>query len=195
MGKKIIGILCICLGAMISPSVSAHSILIEEGFFLAGFIHPWLGTDHLLPILASGIWAAQQGGNRLWQIPFLYTTLLIIGAVSGLIIDDLAAVQSAVIVSLLIVGILLTFSIRISTIPCLLLASVFAVFQGYVHGSQVIHAETYMVYIYLYGLIFSSCFIQVLGIGLAQFAIKLYKQKVLRLTGLAMGVTGIWLWG
>lgn len=65
--KHIPGVLIATFSLLITPVVQAHSLIAEEASWFAGFMHPLLGLDHLLAMLAVGLWAAQPGGNRLWH--------------------------------------------------------------------------------------------------------------------------------
>ncbi len=67
--KYIPATLVVTLSLFSTSAVHAHSFFTQETSLFAGFLHPWLGLDHLLAMLAVGLWAAQQGSKRLWQLP------------------------------------------------------------------------------------------------------------------------------
>ena len=54
------------------------------GGILSGFLHPLLGLDHLLAMLAVGILSAQIGGRALWSVPATFVGTMAIGAFLGI---------------------------------------------------------------------------------------------------------------
>ena len=54
---------------------------------MTGFAHPMGGLDHLLAMVAIGLWAASMGGRALWAIPAVFVMTMLLGgglAVAGL---------------------------------------------------------------------------------------------------------------
>jgi len=191
LNKSSFSCLILSVGLLITPAVQAHSLLANETSWLAGIVHPWQGMDHLLAMLAIGLWAAQQGGSRIWQLPLTFISMLMAGVVVGQNGYVLPFIESGIASSLLIVGLLLAFAIRLTVIPSVLMVGLFALFHGYAHGTDLTQTTTM---IYVYGLVFSSCVIQVLGIAIGLLSQYRLKQNILRLGGLAIGFTGVWLW-
>jgi hypothetical protein len=71
------------LAFMFTPLAYAHP---GHGFdhgFMPGFMHPLLGWDHLLVMLAVGVLAAKLGGKARWQLPLTFLMMMAIGAMLG----------------------------------------------------------------------------------------------------------------
>ena len=134
--KHIPGVLIATFSLLITPVVQAHSLIAEEASWFAGFMHPLLGLDHLLAMLAVGLWAAQPGGNRLWQLPIAFLSMMILGALLGKTGFTLPLVEAGIASSLLVLGLLLAFAIRLTIVPSMLMVGLFAVFHGYAHGAE-----------------------------------------------------------
>ncbi|HEV7820061.1 MAG TPA: HupE/UreJ family protein, partial [Burkholderiales bacterium] len=61
----------------------AHPFHGASDGFGTGFAHPFLGLDHLLAMVAVGVWAVQQGGTAVWRLPVAFCTAMAVGVVLG----------------------------------------------------------------------------------------------------------------
>ena len=98
----------IALTAMAVSSV-AHAHPGHDGNYLAGFIHPFMGLDHLLAMLAVGVWAAQLGGRARWLVPASFVTFMAVAASAGMSGIVLPMVESGIATSVLLLGFLISF--------------------------------------------------------------------------------------
>ena len=67
MQKGLLAATC-AAGLLGAQGAQAH-IVFESGGWADGVLHPLLGADHVLAMLAVGLWAAQLGGRALWAVP------------------------------------------------------------------------------------------------------------------------------
>lgn len=123
------------VGLLVSRSAGAHVLNADDGLF-AGLAHPFLGIDHLLAMLAVGFWAAQTGGRALWAVPLTFMTTLAAGAWLGVSGVPLPAVEAGIAASVLALGLLVAFAIRLPLAVGMALTSVFALFHGHAHGTE-----------------------------------------------------------
>jgi len=79
----------------------------------AGFMHPLSGWDHLLMMLAVGVWAAKLGGKARWQVPLTFVGMMMIGAFLGMSGMSLSGVETAIAASVMAMGVLLIISLPI----------------------------------------------------------------------------------
>jgi urease accessory protein len=105
--------------------------------FGAGFLHPLSGMDHLLAILAVGLWAAQMGGRALWALPAAFVALLLGGAAIAMLNISIAGVEPAIAVSVVVLGMLVATRVRLWTAMSAVLVGVFAFFHGYAHAVEI----------------------------------------------------------
>ncbi len=103
---------------------------------LAGLTHPLMGLDHLLAMLAVGVWASQLGGRARWQLPLSFLAWLAAGAGLALSGVGLPMVEGGIATSVLLLGLLIALAVRLPTAVGGALVGVFAVFHGYAHGSE-----------------------------------------------------------
>lgn len=104
--------------------------------YLAGITHPLVGLDHLLAMLAVGVWASQLGGRAMWIVPASFVTLMGLAAGLGMSGVVLPMVEVGITTSLLLLGLLVAFSIKLSPIFSVAIVGLFAVFHGFAHGME-----------------------------------------------------------
>ncbi len=179
------------LGFIILPSIAAaHPISdITDGGYLAGMLHPFAGIDHLLAMVAIGLWAATLGGSAVWRVPGAFVTMLIAGAVIGMSGVHLVEVEPVIALSVLLLGLAITFTLRVSTSVGVFVAGMFSFFHGYSHGLEL--SEMTSGYMYLVGIGLSSIALHIIGIGLG---ITLKRSIwLLRSSGVVIAGAGMWL--
>ncbi len=101
----------------------------------AGLVHPFGGIDHLLVMMAVGLWAARESRPRQWVLPAVFLTAMVVGLQTPIgILAPIA--EPAVVASLLILGgfLALTSTTRLSHATAL--AATAALMQGYIHGAE-----------------------------------------------------------
>lgn len=101
-----------------------------------GFAHPMTGVDHLLAMVAVGLWAATRPRRQAWQAPAAFLAALTIGAFAGLTFGASAMVEPVVATSLIALSALLLLSPRIGDRAGLAVIAGFALFHGYAHGGE-----------------------------------------------------------
>src|SRR5690606_29236391 len=128
-----IGLPLISTTALAHPG---HGQEVVGNMFVAGLLHPLAGFDHLLAMLAVGMWAALTHNNirqAVWT-PASFMALLMIGALAGIIGSSLPAVEPMIMASLFVLGLLLASRISLSSWAGFALVGFFAVFHGIAHG-------------------------------------------------------------
>ncbi|MCU0793934.1 MAG: HupE/UreJ family protein [Opitutaceae bacterium] len=104
--------------------------------FVGGFLHPLGGWDHLLAMVAIGLWAAKLGGKARWAVPMSFVVALIAGAVVGASGFVLGGLEQAIAASVVVLGLLIVSAARLPLAAGMAIAATFAVFHGIAHGSE-----------------------------------------------------------
>jgi urease accessory protein len=174
--------------ALAAPSLAhAHPGLHMHGFE-AGVVHPLIGLDHLLAMVAVGFWAASLGGAARWIVPGAFVSFMTLGAIVGANLGvDFPQVEYAIAASVIALGLLLAFEVRIPTSAAAALVGVFAVFHGYAHGAEAPAGQSFA----LFGAGFVLATAALHGVGLALGALRF--GRIARLAGVALATTGVWL--
>lgn len=169
----------------LSPSLAfAHSA--SGTGMAAGFLHPLMGADHLLAMLSIGIWAALQQGRMRLAIPVAFMVALLAGFGLALTGFTLPMVESGIALSVLLLGILITFAARLPASAALALSAFFALFHGYAHGYEASGA----LLTFAVGFMVTSA---ILHLGGAVLAHKLRTLPMLtRSAGAAIAACGVW---
>ena len=102
-----------------------------EGGFATGFLHPLMGADHLLAMLAVGFWAARAKGAMRWAFPAAFVACMALGAAV-----QLPFVEPMIAVSLLVFGLVLAAAIRMPVGAGVPLVAFFALVHGQAHFSE-----------------------------------------------------------
>ena len=157
MKKQIILAILLSLFCSIASAHPGHGL--DSAY--AGFMHPLTGWDHLLVMLAIGVWASKLGGNARWQLPLTFLLIMTIGAVLGLAGLNFSGVETAIAASVMAMGLLLVVNLSISTISRIGVVAIFAVFHGMAHGVELHSQKSYAA---LAGMLFATALLH--GIGL-----------------------------
>ena len=106
---------------------------IAQGFS-SGFVHPLQGLDHLIAMVAVGMIAARMGGRALWALPAAFLSMLALGGFLGMQGKVLPYAETSIVLSLAVFGLALLFDWRVPAIAAAVVAGLFAISHGYVHG-------------------------------------------------------------
>jgi urease accessory protein len=104
--------------------------------FAAGLMHPLTGIDHLLAMVAVGWWSASTQTRRWWLVPTAFASGTLTGALIGLMELSIPAAETAIALSLVVLGALMLKRQRLSLTSAMLLAGGLALFHGYAHGHE-----------------------------------------------------------
>jgi urease accessory protein len=178
------------VAALASGPAAAHSFGAQGAGFAAGFGHPLLGLDHLLAMVAVGLWAAQLGGRAIWQVPASFVGALALGASLALAGVAIPAVEPGIMASLLAMGLLVAFAVRLPAAVGTALVAVFAVCHGHAHGTEMPMAATPL--LYGAGFVLATTALHVLGVALGWAGARLVSPALTRAAGAAIATAGLW---
>ncbi|WP_411726822.1 TonB-dependent receptor domain-containing protein [Methyloglobulus sp.] len=102
-----------------------------------GFHHPLQGWDHLLTMIAVGIWAAQLRGVAIWMLPLTFVSVMSLGGLAGAASFALPSVEIIILLSGLVFSVFVVRKVRFTTRMNVLIVAFFAFFHGYVHGQEI----------------------------------------------------------
>lgn len=148
---------------MASAPAMAHTGSETASGLIAGFAHPFTGLDHLLAMLAVGIWAAQHKGRLQLSIPLTFMALLLTGFITAVNGFTMPLMEGTIATSLLVLGLIICSSVRLPMQINLALTAVFALAHGQAHGIEVVGASAIL---FATGFIAGSMLLQLSG-GLA----------------------------
>ncbi|AUL98897.1 urease accessory protein [Rhodocyclaceae bacterium] len=124
------------LGLVLASSAALAHPGHESASFFSGITHPLGGADHLLAMLAVGLYAAHQTGSQRWALPTSFVLAMLAGAGLGALGIMLPAVEAGIAASVLVLGLLIAFAARLPVTAALLLVAAFALFHGHAHHAE-----------------------------------------------------------
>lgn len=122
--------------AAAASTAFAHPGHGAEGGFAAGFLHPIGGLDHILAMLAVGLWAASFEGKARWALPAAFIGMMTIGFVFGLNTNTIAMTEQGIAASVLVIGLAAAWLQRLPIIAAAAMVGIFALFHGLAHGAE-----------------------------------------------------------
>ncbi len=128
-----------------SPSL-AHEQTGVGGGLAAGLLHPLTGLDHLVAMVAVGIWGAQLGGVTIWVLPVVFPLVMALGAVAGILKIALPVPELVIALSALVLGLAVALRIRVPFAAAAIIVAIFAIFHGHAHGAELPTAANPLAY-------------------------------------------------
>jgi urease accessory protein len=174
-----------------STNLFAHPLLGTQSGFSNGFFHPLSGLDHILAMLAVGIWAAQMGGKVKWIIPVTFVGLMSLGGVLGMNNISLPFAEIGILVSVVVLGVLILAGVKLPMLVSSILVGVFALCHGHTHGTELPAAASGVMY--AAGFALTTIVLHLSGIGFGSVVNKIANEKIVKLSGAMIAIAGLFL--
>lgn len=130
----------------------------------SGFVHPFSGLDHILAMVAVGLFAAQLGGRALWALPASFVAMMAAAGVAGMSGVALPLTETGIALSVIVLGGAVALRLALPVAAATVLVGFFAIFHGYAHGLET--PETASGLLYGLGFVAATAALHALGIGL-----------------------------
>ncbi|WP_026155587.1 HupE/UreJ family protein [Paracoccus sp. N5] len=128
--------LAVLLPLALPGAALAHPGHADGTPFAAGLAHPWGGGDHLLAMVAIGLWAASLGGRAVWALPLAFVSAMVAGGALGAAHLALPLVEPVILASTILVGAAVALALRPPLHLALPVVAVFGLMHGYAHGAE-----------------------------------------------------------
>ena len=171
--------------AQAHPGHDGHDLTWD---FSSGFAHPLSGWDHLLAMIAVGLWAAQLGGRARWLVPAAFVSVMTLGATLGRTGIIFPGVEQGIAASVLVLGLLIATAVRLPVTAGMALVGVFAIFHGFAHGAEM--PATAGGLLYGAGFIAATALLHAAGVGLGVFAART-SANATKYAGWAIAASGV----
>lgn len=147
--------------ALVALPAFAHTGLHLGVGFGSGLAHPFLGLDHLLAMVLVGLWAAQQqGAAQRMAPPLVFIACMALGSYLGESGLAIPRVEEGVALSVLGLGLLAAFAVRLPLFASLSVIGAFALCHGQVHGSEM---PVVALWTYIPGVLLATALLHGLG--------------------------------
>jgi urease accessory protein len=178
--------------AVVPTAAFAHVGLGDAGGLAQGFVHPLSGIDHVLTMLAVGLFAAHLGGRALWLVPLTFVSVMALAGLLGMAGVAIPFVEIGIGVSVVALGLMIAFPLNLPTVAAMALVGLFAIFHGHSHGAEM--PESVSGLVYGIGFLSATALLHALGIGLGLLigqAAESYGRRIVQVGGGAMALAGI----
>ncbi|MFL6578568.1 MAG: HupE/UreJ family protein [Povalibacter sp.] len=152
----------------------------------AGMLHPFTGLDHMLAMIAIGLWATRLCRRARYVLPVVFPAMMLAGgwlSSAGVVLPGVEAIIAA---SVIVLGFLIAAAVRVSLFGGALLVGTFAVFHGYAHVNEATHSEWML---YAAGFVASTLVLHLVGLGLGSLMTR-PNSAVPRVSGSLIAIAG-----
>lgn len=146
---------------------------VGDGGLLTGLYHPISGLDHMVAMIAVGLWGAQLGAPAIWLLPVAFPLVMALGGLAGVMGLPLPGVETGIAVSGVILGLAVALALRPPLWIALLLVAAFAILHGHAHGTE----------------------LPAYGVPILYAAGFVIATGLLHVSGILIGLTHRWPWG
>lgn len=159
----------------------------------SGFVHPLTGLDHLLAMIAVGLWASQIGGRAMWVVPLAFVGCMSIGGIAEFAGVAIPLVEPGILASMFVFGLLIAIGLQWPAWAAATIAGLFAIFHGAAHASEMAADQSAIVY--SIGFVLATSLLHLAGIGLGTLASRSLTPIAVRSLGGAVvaGAALVWM--
>lgn len=148
---------------LLAFAASAHTGEGGGSSFVSGFWHPILGWDHVVAMVAVGLWGAFLGAPAIWILPVVFPLVMAFGGALGVMGVPVPAVETGIALSGVVLGLLIAFAVRARIWVAAVIVGAFAIFHGHAHGTEM--GEDYSAYGYAVGFVIGTGLLHMIGIA------------------------------
>jgi urease accessory protein len=176
---------------LLAEAAQAHTESAVGGGFLRGLQHPFSGGDHLLAMVAVGIWGAVLGAPLLWALPVTFPMLMVLGAVAAMAGLVLPAIEPGIAGSVVVLGGAIAAFWRAPVPAAVAVVGFFGFLHGFAHGRELPAAASPAAY--AAGFVLASGLLHGTGIAIGLLRAWRRGDDALRVLGAVIALAGLWL--
>jgi len=173
--------------------LEAHVQSGQAAGFFTGLKHPISGLDHVLAMIAVGLWGAQLGSPAVWMLPVAFPMMMAFGGFIGLVGLPLPGVEIGIALSAVLLGTVVARESRPSLAVAVLLVAFFAIFHGHAHGTELPKGQSGLTY--SIGFVIATGCLHGVGIAIGLIHRWPAGKRALRAAGAIVALAGVaFLW-
>ena len=179
--------------AVVPVAALAHEEAGQAAGFLAGLAHPVSGLDHVLAMIAVGLWGAVLGLPAIWVLPVAFPLVMAVGGLMGLLGLPLPGVEVGIAVSAIVLGTMVLAEVRPPLWLAAAMVAFFAVFHGHAHGRELPEGTSAL--LYSLGFVVATGVLHAVGILIGVAHRRAVGRQIVRVAGGAVALAGLFfLW-
>jgi len=182
---------CVVIGIILAPcSAWAHGVSTTSGGFLEGFLHPISGADHVVAMVAVGLWGAVLGPPALWVLPIAFPMVMAFGGLLGFLGIHIPGIEIGIALSAIVMGLMVAADCKPALWIAAVIVSIFAIFHGYAHGSELPIGSNALQF--SMGFVVGTGCLHLIGIFLGEAKKFPQASALVKLTGGGIAITGLY---
>ncbi|MEM1040170.1 MAG: HupE/UreJ family protein [Pseudomonadota bacterium] len=171
-----------------AASAWAHTGEGVTGGFLSGLTHPIFGWDHVVAMVAVGLWGAILGRPAIWILPIVFPLVMAFGAALGVVGIPVPFIEAGIALSGVVLGLLIVFFIKAPLPIAAVLVGLFAIFHGHAHGTELPDAANPIAY--AIGFVISTGLLHLFGIVFGTLVASEAGKWIVRAGGAVIALVG-----
>lgn len=158
------------------------------GGLASGFLHPVSGLDHVVAMIAVGLWGGILGAPAIWLLPIIFPLVMALGGAAGAAGVPMPGVEVGIALSGVILGLMVLFATRPPLWVAAVLVGIFAIFHGHAHGAELPASADPIVY--AVGFVVATGLLHLTGIAIGQIGKWSAGRVAVRIAGAAIALAG-----
>jgi urease accessory protein len=179
--------------ALVPAIAVAHEQSGQAAGFMAGLAHPVSGLDHVMAMVAVGLWGAVLGPPAVWVLPVAFPLVMALGGLMALLGLQMPAVEVGIALSAVMLGVMVLAEQRPPLSVAAAIVAFFAIFHGHAHGRELPEGTNAL--LYSLGFVLATGLLHAVGILLGAAHRWRAGRLVVRAAGAGVALAGIFfLW-
>lgn len=174
---------------LLGDSAWAHQESGQVSGLAAGLLHPLSDADHMVAMVAVGLWGAVLGPPAIWVLPVAFPLVMAFGGLLGLLGLPLPGVEIGIAVSGVVMGLMVLLEQRPPLWLAATIVAVFAVFHGHAHGAELPAGGNAL--LYSLGFVVATGLLHLLGILLGELRRWPLGRRLVKAAGACVALTGL----
>jgi len=189
--RRLLPAAALALALALTPAIArAHTGGDVAGGFVTGFLHPLGGLDHVVAMIAVGLWGAQLGNPAIWILPVTFPLVMAVGGLLGIRGVPIPAIEVGIALSGVVLGGMVAFAVRAPLAIAATIVGAFAIFHGHAHGTELPASATPLAY--SAGFVVATGLLHATGIAIGALIHWRAGTRVVRACGAAIAACGLW---
>jgi len=183
---SLLGVLCSML--LVSVAFAHADAETLAGGLMSGFLHPLTGLDHIVAMVAVGLWGVFLGRPAIWLLPVIFPMVMAFGGALGVLGVPIPGTEIGIALSGIVLGIMVAFAIKPPLWVAAVIVGIFAIFHGYAHGVELPNATNPL--IFSIGFVISTGLLHLAGIAFGELSRWSFGEKLVRGLGGVISLVG-----
>ena len=170
------------------PAFAHSDVASLQGGFMSGFMHPISGLDHVVAMVAVGLWGAFLGKPAIWVLPVVFPLVMAFGGALGVAGVPIPFIETGIALSGVVLGLAVLFAVKPPMWIAAIIVGAFAIFHGHAHGAELPNSANPLVY--SIGFVIATGLLHLAGIAIGELK-RIYNGWIVRAGGAVVALIGL----